>query len=155
MGGAGFARNPTIGFVARGGGDITGTHAEAADIRSVVPGGDRKIGGCVTGWQVVSVVIAFPAGLAALLLITARLEARLLAPDERAEKLHGALQAAAEPNEVEELATRLARQAMPVAGMRAHQGRWLHPAGHLRTPRASRGAVSGRPPRLDTSERMA
>lgn len=109
----------------------------------------------MTGWQVVSVVIAFPAGLAALLLITARLEARFLAPDERAEKLHGALQAAAEPNEVEELATRLARQAMPVAGMRGRQGRWLHPAGRLRAPRARAGAVPGRAPRLDTSQRMA
>lgn len=98
-----------------------------------------------------SAVIGFPVGLSVLLLITARLESRFLAPDERAEKLHGVLQAAAEPNEVEELASRLARQAMPVAGLRAGHGRRFR-----REPSsgASR-AAHRRTPRLDTSQGVA
>lgn len=109
----------------------------------------------MTGWQVGSVVFAFPAGLAVLLAIIAQLEARFIAPDERAEQLHGALETTAEPNDVEELAARLVRQAMPVAGMRARPARRAQQAPHAGA-RPSTGRTPQREaPRLDTSQRVA
>ena len=102
----------------------------------------------MTTWQVVSVVVAGPAGLAALLALTAHIEARFLAPEERAEKLHGVLQAACEPREVEEVAAGLARQALPPRGR--WRRRWLWPA---RGP--ARPAVARPSARLQASRRAA
>lgn len=63
-------------------------------------------------------VLAVPAGLSALLLVTAWLEARFLAPHEHAERVRGALAAGTEPGEVEHLAAGLAQQALPADGPR-------------------------------------
>jgi hypothetical protein len=72
----------------------------------------------VSGWGIAVLVIAVPLGLSALLWLTGWVEARLVAPDERAERVRDALEAHCEPGEIEELAVSLTEQALPADGPR-------------------------------------
>lgn len=72
----------------------------------------------LSGWGIAALVVAVPLGLSALLVLTGWVEARLIAPDERAEQVRDALAADREPAEVEELAASLAEQALPADGPR-------------------------------------
>lgn len=72
----------------------------------------------MTGSAIAVVVVAVPATLFGVLLLSALLEARLVAPDERAEKVREALATPREPDEVEQLVTGLAEEAMPAFRVR-------------------------------------
>lgn len=63
-------------------------------------------------------VAAVPAALAVLLMLTAWIEARFVAPQERAELVSKALITHRDPRDVEEVAIRLAQQALPAGGFR-------------------------------------
>lgn len=75
----------------------------------------------MTAWAIVGWVAAVPMGLAAVLMLTAWIEARFVAPQERAEMVYKALTTHREPHEVEEVATRLAQQALPADGFRRRE----------------------------------
>ncbi|QBI20109.1 hypothetical protein ER308_11400 [Egibacter rhizosphaerae] len=56
---------------------------------------------------------ATPLGMMALVLLVARYEARLVAPDERAERIRGLLASPAHPDEIEKTAVDIIDSAWP------------------------------------------
>lgn len=77
----------------------------------------------MSGWLIAMVALAVPTALFAFLLISALVESRLVAPDERADKVRAALDHSWEPDELERFVSGVVEEAMPV-----HQGR-RSPAG--------------------------
>ena len=73
----------------------------------------------MTGWTIATVVVAAPTLLFVLLLVSALVEARLIAPHERAEKVRAALDRGYEPDDVERMVTGLADQA--ISSQRSHR----------------------------------
>lgn len=68
----------------------------------------------MSGWLIAVVALAVPTVLFAFLLISARLESRLVAPDERAERVRAALDHGWEPDELERFVSGVVEEAMPV-----------------------------------------
>lgn len=86
----------------------------------------RQEGRAVNGWVIVAWVVAVPGALAAVLWLTTWIEAHFVAPQERAEMVSKALVTHREPQDVEEVAARLAQQALPAD--------WFHTRDASRTP---------------------
>lgn len=68
--------------------------------------------------DILALVLGVPALLMAALLALARLEASLVAPDERAARLSSLIESARAPEEVEHAATELFAEVVPVHGRR-------------------------------------